>query len=349
MNFKANCQCTAIGSLPYKDVDTAVSAILKNMDIVFWPQLPKANKYESMVVQFSEKLPCVSIKGDSLLFDGDSKDRELEGFYERIISDDTDYFAISIEYAKGLHSLLGILDEIDKKLRYVKGHITGPFTFASAIKDKQGKSLLSDPVMLEACVNLLARKALWQVKKFKEHEKSSIIFIDEPYLGCFGSAYTPINKEDVVRYLTDLINMIKIDKETLVGVHCCGNTDWGVLLGLDIDIISFDAFGFLDKFILFAKDAVKFVRKGKNIAWGIVPTIEYRENIIVGELVNSLEELAIKPLVKLGLDRERLLSQSLFTPSCGLGSLDMSKDKALPENILRTTKDVSNCFKNKSL
>ncbi len=48
--------CMAIGSLPHKDVDSAMEIVKANFDIPFWPQLAKFNKNEDMIIQFLENL-----------------------------------------------------------------------------------------------------------------------------------------------------------------------------------------------------------------------------------------------------------------------------------------------------
>ena len=75
-----------IGSLPYLEANSALDLIFEYCpQIPFWPQLPKRDAREGMTAQFSEHVPC--------------KDKELELFYDRIISEDLDYFKISPDFA----------------------------------------------------------------------------------------------------------------------------------------------------------------------------------------------------------------------------------------------------------
>ena len=196
---------TGIGSLPHKDAESALDLIFKyTPQVPFWPQLPKRDIREGMVAQFSENFPCIKATADGLLFDPKEREKELELFYERIIANDIDYFKISPDFALGLDKFYQRLEKANlKDIEFIKCHITGPFTFAASIKDEKQVALLHDSVFMQVILKGLAMKALWQLKLFKKFGKKIILFFDEPFLGCFGSAYTPINREDVVKGLTE--------------------------------------------------------------------------------------------------------------------------------------------------
>jgi len=310
-----------IGSLPHKNPDAALDLVFKYLpQIPFWPQLPKRDAREGMVAQFTEHLAC--------------KESDLEVFYERLIANDLEYFKISPEAAFGLYKFL-TRPEL-KKAELIKAHITGPFTFAAGIKDESGKALLSDPALMQAVIKGLSMKALWQMDLLKKFGKKVIMFLDEPYLGCFGSAYTPINREDVVKGLSELAAPLKA-QGALVGVHCCGNTDWSIFTDTkEIDIINFDAFGFFEKLALYSDNLKRFFGRGGILCWGIVPTQEFSDKITAQDLVAKINS-CVDVLVKKGLDRKLVLDQLLISPACGLGSLD----EARAEKILKLLSETS--------
>jgi len=152
---------TGIGSLPHKDADSALDLIFKYLpQVPFWPQLPKRDVREGMIAQFSEKLPCLKLDKEGLAFDAKNKEKELENFYEHIIAADTGYFKISPDYAAGIYAFHQRLKKVNlKNIQYIKCQITGPLTFAASIKDEAGKSLLHDPVFMQAITKALAMKA----------------------------------------------------------------------------------------------------------------------------------------------------------------------------------------------
>jgi len=331
---------TGIGSLPHKDTEAALDLIFKYLPrIPFWPQLPKRDIREGMVAQFSENLPCLKVARDGLFFDGSYQDKALEAFYERIIAGDIDYFKISQDFALGLHKFYQRLENSSPSdIEFIKCQITGPFTFAASVKDESGSALLHNPVFMQAILKGLIMKALWQINFFEEFNrpeghglasfgqshKKIIMFIDEPYLGCFGSAYTPINREDVVKGLRELTEGIK-SEDVLLGVHCCGNTDWSIFTEIDtIDIINFDAFGFLDRVVLYADNLKGFLKRGGILCWGVVPTQDFTDKETADLLVRDIKD-GIASLTKKGLDRDLLLENLLVSPSCGLGTLDIEK------------------------
>ena len=334
---------TGIGSLPYTNADEALDLIFKYVPYIpFWPQLPKRDIREGMVAQFSEKLPCLRITQEGLAFDALQRDKELEVFYERVITNDINYFSISEGFAEGLHKFYQRLERANlKEADFIKLQVTGPFTFAASINDDKGIALLHDKELTQVILNGLIMKANWQINLFKKFSKKMIIFIDEPYLACFGSAYTPINRDDIFKVLTELTEGIK-SQDILIGIHCCGNTDWSIFTDVGaIDIISFDAFSFQERFVLYAKDLKDFLQRGGIICWGIVPTQEFLGTETAQSLTEKLSS-GIDALAKKGLDRELLLNSLFISPSCGLGTLDTQKSEKIFELLAQAASLIKN-------
>ena len=336
---------TGVGSLPHKDADLALDLIFKSVpEAPFWPQLPKRDLREGMVAQFIENLPCIQFAKSGLVFNTANKDKELERFYEHIIANDIDYFKISPDYAIGLHEFYKRLEHSDLKgIEFIKLQATGPFTFAASIKDDMGAALLHDPVFMQVIIKGLIMKALWQIKLFRKFGKKIIFFFDEPYLGCFGSAYTPINREDVVKGLTEIAEGIK-SKDVLVGLHCCGNTDWSIFTdAAPIEMINFDAFSFLDKLVLYAENLKAYLKKGGLLCWGIVPTQEFSGRETAASSIKKIQA-GIEALGKKGLDRELVSRNLMISPSCGLGTLDSQKAEQIFGLLQETSALIKKSF-----
>lgn len=330
---------TGIGSLPHKDVESALDLVFKyTPQIPFWPQLPRRDMREGMVAQFGENLPGLIITKKGLFFNPKDTEKELEIFYERVIAGDVDYFKITSDFALGLHKFYQRLEESNlEAIKFIKCQVTGPFTFLASLSDEKGVALLYNSVFMQVVLKALEMKALWQINLFKKFGRKIMLFFDEPYLGCFGSAYTPINREDVVRGLSELTASIK-SKDILLGVHCCGNTDWSIFTDVSsIDIISFDAYGFLERLVLYADNLKDFFKRRGILCWGIVPTQEFTDKVTLNSLIKKVKD-GIDTLVRKGLDKDLLFNNLLLSPSCGLGTLDTGKS----EKIFGLLQDVAN-------
>jgi len=309
--------------LPHKDAGRAAEFILKNLpEIPFWPQLPKRDIREGMVAQFSENLPCLRVAGDGIFWDNRDCEKELEVFYNRIISGESIYFKITREFAAGFYSFYERFRKADRsRVKAVKCQITGPFSFAASINNKEGVALLHDEVFMQAVLKGLAMKAQWQIEVLREFKKKIILFIDEPYLAVFGSAFSPLSREKVVSTLSELAGPLKAE-DVLIGVHCCGNTDWSIFTDVPaVDIISFDAYGFQEKILLYAADLAKFFGRGGFLCWGIVPTQDFSPKLTAQELAHKVKS-GIQELARKGVDPKAAENNLLVSPSCGLGSLD---------------------------
>ena len=321
LHFRA----TGIGSVPFVDVTQTCLHILKCLpEIPFWPQLVKRSHVEDMNIQFSEGLPLLEIIEDkrALIVSSDHRESELVIFYDHFLVDDLDHFAISEDYAPGLAELIRLIQEHPEKYGpYIKGHSVGPITFAAGITVPDGKSLLYDPELLEAMVKGLSIKTLWQVREMERSGKRPIIFLDEPYLSGYGSAFSPIERHEVISLLKELIDYVRERSEALIGIHCCGNTDWSMIMEAGPDIVNLDAFEYMEFFLLYPDHITRFLQGGGIIAWGIVPTSAYTGKESVEDIFLKLEQ-GLNRAFELGLDKERIIRNSILTPSCGMGSMD---------------------------
>ena len=110
--------------------------------------------------------------------------------------------------------------------------------------------------------------------------------------------------------------------EGLKGIHCCGNTDWSLVLETGIDILSFDAYKYGSAVGVYAQNMAKLVQNGGAIAWGIVPNSEEEmASETLASLQDRLEELMLQ-LSKIGeIPFNKIVSASLITPSCSLTPL----------------------------
>lgn len=319
-NFKA----TGVGSVPWLDIDATCERIANFLpSIPFWPQFVKRSPLEDMNIQFTERMPLLSINSENrtITVSTSGMEESLVEFYDHYLSKDIEYFAISRDYAPGIYKQIDLISRSpDLYGDYIKGHTTGPVTFAASVKDNEGKSILGNPDLLEAYTKGLAIKALWQVKELGKSGKRVIIFLDEPYLSGFGSAFSPIERHEVIKLLKEVIDYLRENADCLIGIHCCGNTDWSMIVDSDPDIINFDAFSYMDYFFLFPDEIKGFIKKGGIIAWGIVPTGNSAGKGDIKELYLRLNN-GIERLCQMGLDRKTISELSILTPACGMGTM----------------------------
>jgi len=319
-----NFLATGIGSVPFTDVEGVCRDILDHFpSMPFWPQLVKRSHLEDMSIQYCEGLPLLEIretKRSLVIMETGNREEQLVGFYDRFLSKDLEHFAISRDHAPGLYTLIEFLEQDGVEGDYIKGQTVGPITFAAGITDLNGNSVLYNPELLEAMAQGLAIKALWQVRKLAKCGRRPILFLDEPYLSGFGSAFSPIERDEVIGHLRTVINYVRKDSDALVGIHCCGNTDWSMLLEAGPDIINFDAFEYMDYFLLYPDDIVRFLKSGGTVAWGVVPTSDFAGEVSTESLFRKLQE-GLERICQWDIDSRVLANASILTPACGMGTM----------------------------
>jgi methionine synthase II (cobalamin-independent) len=345
--FKPGCAPLLIGSIPLQDHREATELILKyTPETPLWAQLPSYPQ-EGMVPQFLPGMPGYSVSDGKEYVDTESEgfEAELLQLYEEYMAAteageplDNTRFKLTEDRAKGFFDLLDKLRNENQTLLAVKGQITGPITFATGVKDQSKKAVFYDEQLRDAAVKLLALKAGWQTEKLSEFNVPVIVFFDEPALAGFGSSeFMSISKQDVMDCFSEVIEPVHA-RQGLTGIHVCANADWSIILESEADILSFDAYSYFDKLVIYADSLKQFLERGGIIAWGIVPTLEPAdiEKESVDSLLDQMED-KLKQLQDLGFDRRQLLEQSFITPSCGTGSLSFE----LADTVLHLTKGVS--------
>ena len=331
--LKGNFSATAIGSYPHNNVDDACDLILKTLpEIPCWPQLPERDMNEEMLVQYTEGLPFLKIdpvkKSVYVDMPEDNTDK-LEEFYNNYMSEDPGLFALSDSHALGFSNMIRLLKEKKPEgLRAIKGQIVGPITLAGSLKDPEQIAMLHNPVLFDVIVKLLAMKASWQLDQYAAFGLPRIIFLDEPYLSSYGSAFASLKKEQIVESLNEIFLAIH-NRESLSGIHCCGNTDWTMLMETQVDIINFDAFGYMDTMLIYKKEVRTFLERGGIMAWGIVPTTDSIKDVTIDDLMDKMIS-AVDHLVESGIDQNLINENSLITPSCGTGTMPLAEaEKAM--------------------
>ncbi|WKZ16171.1 MAG: hypothetical protein QY317_02465 [Candidatus Jettenia caeni] len=342
--FKGNFAATAIGSLPHTDTETACKLMLRSLpEIPCWPQLPRHSKKEDMCIQYTEGLPCAVIHEDEKTVSIDlslDTSSALEHFYEAFLKNDPDVFLISPDYAVGFYTMIDQLNKSPQASpRAVKGQVAGPITLAGSLKLSTGITALYDEQFFDVIIKLISMKAYWQFTKLSQYGLPVIIFIDEPYLTSFGSAFMNISRERAIHALNEAYEVVQT-QGGLTGTHCCGNTDWAMLMDSKVDIVSFDAYEFMDKYLMFWREIKTFLDRGGYLAWGIVPTSSKINSISLHDLVKKLKE-GIQFLVEKGIPRTLIQERSIITPSCGTGTLTI--DEA--EKVMTLTHDLSMTMK----
>lgn len=307
---------TGVGSLPHTEAKAAVNLVFDTLSfhIPFWPQLPRRSFHENMYVQFCEKFPgiCVDEKERTIFVNTQSPQylAQMEEVFNKCQAVDVDYFAINRSAAEGL-------DLFSKRLMglnwqgWVKAQIIGPLSLGLSLLDENKNPILYNAELGQLLPLFLSLKVSWLIEQLRVNTRTGIIiFIDEPYLVAIGTSQCSLPKPEIIDMINQVVRVIH-DNGALAGLHCCGNTDWELVMATDIDILNFDAYGYLDKVFLYEGAVASFLKKGRIPAIGIVPN---NEDLLKDGLSDQLLQiLKQRPAF--------LKNGALITTSCGCSGL----------------------------
>ncbi|MBI5417368.1 hypothetical protein HZA55_05405 [Candidatus Poribacteria bacterium] len=335
--FKPKFLATAIGSLPFLDSEPACKLVLKYLsEIPASPELPMRGYKAIFCGPLLENLPALVTDDKREVFYFDTSidsSSELEEFYNNYLSNNIDYFKISPERGIGFYHLLdNIKCKTNSNMKYFKTQLPGPITTGLTIKDEKGKNIIYNDEFMQVIIKAIIMKAKWQIKEIQKVCPDIIFFFDEPGLVNYGSSYFNIEREHIISTLNEVFDSVPV----ITGSHCCGNTDWSILMDSKVDIISFDAYTYSGALSLYPDNLKKFLSRDGTIAWGIIPNTPDIFKTTPEDLLNKLDK-EINILINMGFSRENIINASLITPTCGLGSASVE----VAEKVMWTMQQVS--------
>lgn len=333
-----NCLPTCIGSLPHIRPKQAVDLALRHLKrIPYWPQLPAIGFEENMYAQYATHLPGVRIDTHAKRICVDLDNYDPERFYEAVLGEDFNYFQYPRTCFHGLYELIEDW-ELPRRTLFLKGQVTGPISMGLQVFDQAGKSVIYDESYSEIVrmnLNMMIRQ---QEHLLKQKHPETILFLDEPSLSLVGTPFAAVSKEEVIRWINEVLQGMTSVK----ALHCCGNTDWPMVLSTDIDMLSFDAYSYGYTIALYPSEVASFLEKGGAIAWGVVPNDEEKLLVETPEkLVERLEGEMLN-LSSKGISLDLILRSSLITPQCGLAPLN---DETLAEKALHLLAGTSDLMR----
>jgi hypothetical protein len=132
-----------------------------------------------------------------------------------------------------------------------------------------------------------------------------------------------LTRKQVIAWLDEVYESLHA-VGAITGTHCCGNTDWGVLLSTQVNILNLDAYDFIENLALYPIELREFLDRGGAVCWGLIPNNERISNETPHTLAKKLRD-GIRLICEKGAKRgvsihpDEFASRSLIAPACGLG------------------------------
>ena len=308
MSFQAGVKTTAMGIMPHTDVDRALELAL-SLDIPFWPQLPNVNFYEDMYAQTSQNFPGIMVDSTDgkVSFNTARFEEELGDYSQRMAEAET--FALSQSYSVVYHRFL------TRNLQgypAVRGQVTGPVSFGFRVTDENSRPIIYSEEVRTLLFDFIQRKANIQYRQLQEKNHNAFVWLDEPGLGWVFSGLSGYNdvqaRQDYQQFLAGF--------DGPKALHLCANVNLPYLLGLGVELLSFDAYQIELMPKGYVSAVADFLRSGGIISWGIVPT---DSESLSKETPEKLTKLLLSywEVISLnsGLSVEGIAEQALIAPA----------------------------------
>ncbi|MDR1656296.1 MAG: hypothetical protein LBT47_01910 [Deltaproteobacteria bacterium] len=312
----------AIGSVPFDSAQQALDLMSGTLDIPAHPQLVSLSPWEDMLLSASSGFPALAVDSENnLSVTTANREEAMANFYEQFFSKDLSFLALDPKSSAGFEAFLARAGS-DPQFgsRFLKSQVIGPITFGQMVRVEGANNLVDDPALLEIASLAMGGRAAWAASRIRALGRQPVVFLDEPGLTGYGSAFSTLTPETVISTLERAVNAARQNGPVLVGCHVCGNTDWSLLTKVGLDIINFDAYEYLSTICLYPGPIGTFLEEGGFLAWGVVPTREFDSSISARQLADLIRS-GWSTLAAKGVNLKLLKERTLLTSACGLGRL----------------------------
>jgi hypothetical protein len=322
---------TGIGSLPHTQSELGLQLALQ-LDVPFLPELPTGNPSEFMMASALEGLPGLDFDAMGMCTVDRAAWAALQAPFgarldAALASGDVSAFEPS---ASARRAWLPFLWEVQHRhLAMAKAQLAGPATVRWGTRLSTGGAVVDDAAVDRQVFRLLLARCLAMVKALRRAGATPLFYLDEPGLYALDTR----DGQHLLMLQELRLLVVALQREgALVGLHCCGNTRWEALLGLGLDLLSFDVRLSLDAVLDMPGPLEVFLRGGGALSLGIVPT-DWGEDANVLELVSATEASLESVLGK--ARAQSVLERSVLTPACGLALRSVLDAERLVEELRR--------------
>jgi hypothetical protein len=190
----------------------------------------------------------------------------------------------------------------------VKWQFTGPLTLSLALIREGVPARTAFDVAIRT-VRVSTRAIYRAIAEVLPTSRQTVL-LDEPDACALLDSGLPVSLDAAI----DLVSgaLAALEQYADVGVHCCGNGDLSAILAAGPSLISVPLSGFAERD---AGSLAKFLDLDGKIVWGAVPV-----DRPLGSVDRYWRELLNVWLMleATGVDRDRLRTQSIISPVCGL-------------------------------
>jgi hypothetical protein len=308
---------TGVGGLPHRNAAHAAAFSFEAFDIPTIPSLPRRSPAEAPIAQALAGVTGVSTgQYGAVAVDVDRLDPAAP-----VATDlQWDHFA-------GFRAFLELAVEREWA-GAVKWQFVGPISVGVALVRAGARPEVAFDVAARAVEGHL--RALSDAVEGALPGAAQIVLLDEPFIGGLMQTDFPIAPDHAIDLLSAA--MASIQSSAAVGVHTCADVDIATLLESGPQVLSLPVSSSVLPLVGYLE---RFLQHGGWIAWGAVAT----EGPIGVTSTRSWHQLSTLwcDLVQRGCDAERLRSQAILTPQCGLAA----HSNAVAERVCHSLRDVS--------